>query len=248
MKKIKHYVYTKKKQPFFKIIQFILKIGYRKPKVFINYNDFVPTDGLLIGPHMAKPGPYYISQYYPAKCAIVGASPMLGSYKERFHYLRDIYYMKKNHKGKFSSSLKAGFEAIFSIYFYKGMHLIPSYEDIRLIQTIDNISQTIENGLPVFIFPEDSDKGYQLVLNKIRNGYITIAKFAGKKLNREIPIYPYYVNKKRREFVIGKPCYLSQLKGKTNDEINEFMMDKINKLNPHLEEDKKLNCYYHEIY
>lgn len=192
MKKQKRYVFTTKKQPFFAVIKWIVKffIGLRKPKTFINQNDEIPTDGLLVGPHMGKKGPYYISNFYPKKCAIIGASPMVGSYKERFRYLRDVYYMQKLHKSKFSSSLKAGFEAIFSIYIYKGMHLIPSYEDMRLMNTIKDASETMKNGLPVFIFPENSDKGYQMVMKEFHEGYITLAKFISKRLGREIPIYP----------------------------------------------------------
>lgn len=244
MKQIKRYVFTTKKQPFFKVVQFIFKIGYHKPKVFINHNDKVPTEGLLVGPHMKKQGPFWLSMYFPKKCAIIGASPMLGSYKERFHYLRDIYYMKKNKKGKFSSTLKAAFEAIFSIYIYKGMHLIPSYEDIRLMHTINDVSETMDNGLPVFIFPENSDNGYQLVMQGIRHGYITIAKFVSKKRGKETPIYPYYCHNKRRIFVIGKPFYLSQLKDKSPEEIAKYTEDRINELNPNLEQDKLIDPTY----
>ena len=244
MKKEKSYVFTKKKQPFFKFFQFFFRISYKKPKTFINHNDFIPTDGLLVGPHMKKAGPYYLSMYYPKKCAIIGVSQMLGSYKERFHYLRDVYYMQKNHKGKFSSTIKAGFEAIFSIYVYKGMHLIPSYEDMRLMKTITYVSKTIENGLPVFIFPENSEDGYQLVMQNFHEGFITIAKFVGKKLKKDLPLYPYYLHPKRRILVIGKPFYLSQFEGKSPSEIARYAEDKINELNPNLEEDKKNDPLY----
>ena len=250
MKKQKRYVFTTKKQPFFMVIKLIVRlfIGLRKPKVLINQNEKWPTDGLIVGPHMAKKGPYYISNYYPKKCAIIGSSPMVGSYKERWHYLRDVYYMQKNKKSKFNSSLKATFEAFFSIYIYKGMHLIPSYEDMRLMNTIKDASDTMKNGLPIFIFPENSDNGYQMVMKEFHEGYITLAKFISKRLGREIPIYPYYVHVQRRVFVIGKPFYLSQLEGKTNQEICQYTMEKINELNPNLEEDKKGKTYYYEIY
>lgn len=244
MKKEKSYVYTKKKQPIFKFVQFIFRLSYKKPKLVINHNDEFPTDGLLVGPHMKKQGPFYLSMYYPKKCAIIGAYPMLGSYKERFHYLRDIYYMQKNHKGKFSSTFKAAFEAIFSIYIYKGMHLIPSYDDIRLMNTIRFASKTMENGLPIFIFPENSDNGYQNVMKGLHEGFIALAKFVGKKLNREIPIYPYYVNPFRRILIIGKPYYLSSLKDMSNEEILKYTEDRINELNPNLEEDKKNDPLY----
>ena len=239
------YVYTKKKQPIFAFVKAICKLFLRKPTI-INYNDEIPTDGLLVGPHMGKWGPYYLTNYYPKKNAMIGAHPMLGSYKERYHYLRDVLYIQKGHKGKVISTIKASFEAIFSKAIYKGMHIIPSYEDFRFISTIDKTAKTLDNGLPVFIFPENSDNGYQLVMKEFHPGYITLAKFLTKRRKIETKIYPYYVHVKRRQIIIGKPFTLESVKDKSTEEILEFTIDKINELNPNLELDKKIDPLYNK--
>lgn len=243
MAKRKSYVYRKKKQPVYGFFTNLMKIFLHKPK-FINLNNQFPTDGLLVGPHMGKWGPFYMSQWMPFKYAVIGAHPMLGSYKDRWKYLRDVLYMQKAHKGKVFSSIKATFEAVFSKRMYMGMKVIPSYEDMRLLHTINDASATMDNGLPVMIFPENSDKGYQLVLNELHEGYITIANFISKKRKKEIPIYPFYVHVRRKVLTIGKPFYLSELKGKDNNEIIKFTTDRINELNPWLEQDKKLDYPY----
>ena len=124
------------------------------------------------------------------------------------------------------------------------MKVIPSFEDMRLLHTIHDAAATMDNGLPVMIFPENSDKGYQLVLNELHEGYITIANFISKKRKKEIPIYPFYVHVRRKVLIIGKPFYLSQFEGKDNKEIIKYTMDRINELNPWLEEDKKLDYPY----
>ena len=246
MKKNKRYVYKKGRQPIYRFFQWIMKISYKKPKVFINHNDKIPTDGILVGPHNGKRGPFYISTYYPEKCAVIGASQMLGSYKERFHYLRDVLYMQKNHKKKFPSTLKALFEAIFSIYFYKGMHVIPSYEDMRLMYTIRDAAETMDNGLPIFLFPENSNKGYQKVLCNLHEGFIIISRFVSKKRGKEVPLYPYFLDNRKRTFIIGKPFYLSELNDMDNKAICKYTCDRINELNPYLEEDKKNDPIYTE--
>ena len=119
------------------------------------------------------------------------------------------------------------------------MHVIPSYEDMRLLHTIHDAAATMDNGLPVMIFPENSDNGYQKVLFDLREGYITIAKFISKKRQKETPIYPFYVHVRRKYLAIGKPFYLSDFEGKDNKEIIKYTMEKVNELNPWLEEDKK---------
>ena len=240
MAKIKHYIYTKKKQPIYRFFTGVMKLFLHKPQI-INLNDEIPTEGLLVGPHMGKWGPFYLSQYFPTKIAVIGAHPMLGSYKERWKYLRNVLYIQKQHRGKVFSTIKATFEAVFSKFMYKGMHVIPSYEDMRLLHTVHDVAGTMNNGLPVIIFPENSDLGYQRVLNQVHGGYITVAKFVGIKREKETPIYPFYVHVKRRIIVIGKPYFLSELKGKDNSEINKITCDRINELNPFLKEDRKLN-------
>jgi hypothetical protein len=124
------------------------------------------------------------------------------------------------------------------------MHVIPSYEDMRLLQSIGDISKTIDNGLPVFIFAENSNNGYQKVMTDLHEGFITIAKFVSKKRNKETPIYPYFLDNQRRIIAIGKPFYLSSLSHLSNEEICKYACDRINELNPNLEEDKKSDPLY----
>ena len=243
MNRTKTHVYKKQKQPVYGFFTNLMKIFLHKPK-FVNQNESFPIDGLLVGPHMGKWGPFYMSQYMPFKFAVIGAHPMLGSYKDRWKYLRDVLYMQKAHKGKVFSSIKATFEAVFSKGMYKGMHVIPSYEDMRLLHTIHDASKTMNNGLPVVIFPENSDKGYQLVMNELHEGFITIAKFISKKRQKETPIYPFYVHVRRKTLIIGKPFYLSRFEGKGNKEILTYTANRINELNPWLEEDKIADPLY----
>ena len=243
MQKKKSYIYRKKKQPVYGFFTNFMKIFLHKPKL-VNLNDEFPSDGLLVGPHMGKWGPFYLTQYLPFKFAVIGASPMLGSYKDRWKYLRNVLYMQKEHKGKVFSTIKATFEAVFSKGMYKGMKVIPSYEDMRLIHTIHDVAGTMDNGLPVVLFPENSDKGYQKVLHDLHEGYIVISKFVSKKRQKETPIYPFYMHVKRKTIIIGKPFYLSQFEGKDNKEILKYTADRINELNPWLEEDKKTDPLY----
>ena len=234
----RNFVYSNKKQPVYAIIRFIFGLILRKPKI-VNLNEELPKNALMVSPHMGKWGPFYLSLHFPEKFAIIGASPMVGTYKERYSYLRNVLYIQKCHKGKVFSTIKAAFEAFFSIYIYKGMHIIPSYEDIRLLNTINYTQKTMENGLPVLMFPEVSDEGYQKVLTTMHEGFISIARAIDRRRKEPTKIYPMYEHVKRRIVVIGKPFTLKELEGKTNEEVLKYTADRINELNPYLEEDMK---------
>lgn len=238
MSKKEQYVYSKKAEPIFGFVKLILRLFIHKPRV-INLNDEFPSEGLIIAPHRGKWGPLFMSTHSPFRHAFIGAYPMLGSYKERFRYLRDVLYIQKLHKKKFPSTLKAGFEAIFSKGFYKGMHLIPSYDDVRFINTISYVSKNLKIGVPVIVFPEDSSNGYDDELRKLHPGFITIVETYNRRNNTDLPIYPIYQHLKKKLIVIDKPFFLSQMKGKTKEEICEYSHKRINKLYHEYFENKK---------
>ena len=97
MAKVKRHIYKKQKQPIYGFFTNLMKLFLHKPK-FVNQNDEFPSEGLMVGLHMGKWGPFYMSQWMPFKYAVIGAHPMLGSYKERWFYLRDVLYIQKEHK------------------------------------------------------------------------------------------------------------------------------------------------------
>lgn len=223
------YVHKIKKQPVFFIFKSIFKLFIHKPKV-INLNDEYPKTGLIITDHRGKWGPFFMSIHSPFPVAFIGASPMLGNYKERYLYLRNILYIQKLKKGKVYASVKAAFEAIFSKMIYKGMRLIPSYADMRFVKTISYVQKTMNNNLPVVVFPEDSDEGYFDELKVLRSGFIIIAETISRREKKDIPIYPVYEHLKKKLIIIDKPFYLSQFKDKTKEEICEYAKNRINNL------------------
>lgn len=229
MAKKDEFIYKKKKQPVYAVVKFIFKIFIHKPKV-INLNDEYPTTGIIIADHRGKWGPFFMSLHNPFPVAFIGAYPMLGTYKERYSYLRNILYIQKLHKGKVFATIKASFEALFSKMIYKGMRLIPSYPDMRFLKTVNYVHGTMNNGLPVVVFPEDSEKGYFDELKVLRPGFITLAETIGRRNKVEVPIYPVYEHLKKKLIVIDKPFYLSELAGKSKEEICEYARLRINKL------------------
>ena len=228
----KKYVYKKRRQPFFKLIGCILRPFVKKPKKIINYNETIEDKAIILSTHCGKNGPYCLSQYLPIKHATWGAGEMMGKYRVRRRYLRDVLYRQKLHKGKFSSSVKATFEAFFNPFIYKGMSVIPTYTDIHFMTTLKASFETLNNNLPIVIFPEDSTDGYFEILKSLLPGFIHLSERYYKRDNIDLPIYPMYYHYKEKVIIIGKPLYIRKLKedNLTNEEICELFKDKINNL------------------
>ena len=228
----KKYVYKKRKQPFFKLIGFILRPFVKKPKKIINYNESMESKAILLSTHCGKNGPYCLSQYLPIKHATWGANEMLGKYRVRRKYLKEVLYMQKLHKKKFSSSVKATFEAFFSPFIYKGRSVIPTYQDINFVTTLNKSIDTLKNDYPILIFPEDSTNGYFEILDKLLPGFIYLADRFYKKEKIDLPVYPMNYHYKEKLIIIGKPLYIHKLKeeNKTDAEICEIFKNEINNL------------------
>ena len=191
-----------------------------------------PKKCIIVSNHNNKKGPVVYEFSLPVRHATWGAYPMLGSYSMRFHYLRDIFYMQKNGVKKWKATLRAGFEALFSIYAYKGIKVIPSYPDARLMKTLQYSMQCLDNDIAVSVYPEDSDNGYFDEMTHFFSGFVMLADMYYKKSGEDLPVFPVYYGRKKKKIVVGKPLYVQDLvkQGLSRDEIAEKFRLEVNKL------------------
>lgn len=150
----------KKRQPVFACFKGLLRIFIRKVRV-VSVGGEPDEHCLYLANHANKMGPMIYNMFFRPYHVKWGASPMLGNYKERYHYLRDVLYIQKNGSGKAIASFRAFFEAFFSKYVYKGMKLLPTYPDGRLARTVKKSVELLAQDIAIMIFPENSEEGYK---------------------------------------------------------------------------------------
>ena len=220
----------KRNQPVWKHVERLLKAFRKKPKI-INLNDEMPKKAIFVANHVAMNGPLTYSLFLPYFHVTWGAYQMLGNYNMRYLYLRDVYFRQKRNKNKFASRLLARFDALFSIYFYRGIKVLPSYPDGRLVSTIKHSIACLEEDTSVLIFPEDSDHGYKDVMTKFFGGFVTLAERYRKKHNGdEVDICPMYYSKSKHKIIIGKCSKLSDYPNMTRDQVAEEFRNQVNNL------------------
>ena len=221
----------KKRQPVWSGVSKFLKLFFRKPRI-ISLSGELPKRAIYVANHSAMFGPLVYNLHLPALTAAWGAYPMLGNYKARYHYLRDIYFMQKRHKSKFSATILAFLESFFSPFFYKGMRVLPSYNDTRFITTIRKSMQMLENDISVIIYPEDSNEGYHEILTDFFAGFVELARYYLRKHKQDVPIYPVYYHQKKKVMVIGEPQYLTDYlnRGLNRKQIAKEFCNQVNNL------------------
>lgn len=211
-------------QPIWRGFAGFLRIFFKRPEI-INLAGELPTNAIYVANHSAMAGPVIYNLYFPTPHAPWAAYPMLEGYKSRFHYLRDVYFVQKRKMNKAFASFLATFEACFSIWIYKGMHVIPSYPDGRLLKTLRTSLNHLQNNRAVMVFPEHSETGYHEKLTGFSAGFVVLAERYRKLYGEDIPIYPIYYHKALNKMVVGKPHTLEEFRDKklTRNEIaNEF--------------------------
>lgn len=221
----------KRKQPVWRVVKTILKPFFKAKAVEFEGEKF-PDKCIIVSNHNNKKGPMVYEVSLPVFHASWGAYQMLGSYKDRFHYLRDVLYIQKNGLSKARATSKAWFEALFSIFFYRGMKILPSYPDARLRKTLQYSMAMLDSGAAVSVYPEDSSAGYFDEMTKFFPGFVALAQAYYKKTGEDVPVFPVYWGRKNNKIMVGKPLYVQDMvkEGLDKEQIAERFKDEVNRL------------------
>lgn len=221
----------KKRQPVFKAFKWLVSPFFHVKNIEYLGGE-LPEKCIIIANHNNKKGPMVYERSLPIRHATWGAYQMLGSYKMRFRYLREVLYIQKNGIKKGKATFKAMIEAIFSRIIYKGMKILPSYPDARFRKTLHYSMQCLEAGIAVSMYPEDSNEGYFDEMKHFFSGFVMLAEQYYKKTGEDIPVYPMYYGRKKKKIVVGKPLYLQDFvkQGLKRDEIAEKCRLEVNQL------------------
>lgn len=218
-------------QPVWTCFSKLLRMLYKRPEIICE-TDELPDKAIYIANHSAMSGPVVYNLYFPVPHSPWGAYPMLGNYKSRFRYLRDVYFVQKRGMNKGFASFLASFEACFSIWIYKGMHVLPSYPDGRLLKTLRMSIDALNNGRAIMVFPERSETGYHETLTGFSAGFVVLAERFRRLFGKDIPICPVYYHSKCAKMIVGKPHLLQEFRERnlTRQQIADEFCQMTNRL------------------
>lgn len=222
----------KRRQPFFSVVKWILRPFYKKPKKFINLAGELKNKSIIVVNHSAKAGPMGMEMHFPLFTVKWGAHEMMGNYRSRRQYLRDVFYMQKKGYGRVRAGLLAGFEAIFSRMVYRGVKVIGSYQDARLLRTLRDSETVLNDNAAVLVFPENSDGGYLEEMTEFHPGFVLLAQYYYQRTGEDVPVYPCYYHVKNRVIAVGESMSVNELlkSGFSKEQVAEIVKDKVNSL------------------
>ena len=230
-KKQKAYKVPSRKQPVYSVFKLFMKLFFKRPQI-INLAGELDDKAIVLANHSNKSGPPSLDMYYPKFNVKWGAHEMFGNYKSRRNYLKNVLYLKKCKSSKFKAVVLSTLMATVSQFVYKGMKMLPTYPDMRLMKTIKNSMKVLDANKSIMIFPENSNDGYKEVLTEFFPGFAILAEQYYKATGVDVPIYPVYYHIKKRVMVIGKPVYMQDLvkQGMDRNAIAEYFCNLVNDL------------------
>jgi hypothetical protein len=171
-----------------------------------------------------------------------GAHPMTEGYRSRFSYLYHIFYQQKLGFHKLPAALIAIPFALISKLLYDGMPVIPTYSDIRIRKTMEISKKHLNLGHPILVFPEDSNNGYEDIIQFYNSGFVYLALDYFKDTQIDLPIYPVYCNSKNNTMLIEKPLSIQDYvkMGFRRDQIAEAIKNKVNQMAHELNQRKSI--------
>lgn len=239
MKKEKKTKKIKNRRWFLAPFKCILRPFIKRPKI-VYLGEKIEPQSMILSNHKGASGPLSLELYFKEQpFRFLGTYEMNGGLRSVYTYLSKTYYHQKKHWNLTLSRIFCLIAAPLTNMFYKGLNLISTYPDARCKITIKEAMKTIDEGQSLIIFPEDSSNGYYDELTKFFSGFVLL----GSKLYQkgiDISIYPTYLNKKERLFVVGEKVKYSELisTGETKEQIAERMRNVVNGLGKYKPEEK----------
>ncbi len=219
----------------YRILSAILRIFKKKPTI-INLNETIKDQAIFVSNHSAASGPLTLSLYLPKLFVPWGIHDMCEGYATRWRYLYHVFYQQKLGFTKVRSFFIATGFALISKILYRAMQVIPTYVDMRLMETIRLSSEVIDSQTPILVFPEDSSDGYHEILRFYNPGFVYFSMQYHRKNEVDLPIYSVYYSKKDKAMIIDRPMYVQPLlaQGRTKEEIAELFKERANSLREEL--------------
>ena len=212
-------------------MRFFCFIIFRKPKLLFTDGEFPNEPVLLLSNHVGKKAPGKIELYYPRPFMMWGTHEMTEGFKAVHKYLRTTYYHEKKHLPKFLAVIIASIVGPLVNAYYRGLRLLPTYHDQRLLTTVKLTTEEYKSGKDIIIYPEDSSTGYKDEIEKFFSGF---ASFLGMMYRNgyDIPVMVTYFDRRRNTFIFSGVTNYSVLleEYKTNEAITEAMRKKMNSL------------------
>ena len=199
---------------------------------FVYLGEKITEPSVLLSNHAGVSAPFGFEAFMNEPLRMWGTYQMTKGYRSVKRYYTYIFLKQKHpNYSDFRCRLLGFLLSPLATWYYSGNTVIPTYPDARLKTTMHESEETIEKGMSIVIFPEDSSEGYFEQLKYLFGGFAVLCERLYKK-GRDVLVSCCYYHKKKRVCVIDNSVRYSVLRGEVFDRnaLAAKMRKRINEL------------------
>ncbi len=222
--------FHQRRRLWFRAFKLLLLGRYKRPR-FVFLGEKVDKSAIIVSNHVGTDAPLSLELYFDRPIRFWGAHEMNSGLIKLYKYQTRIYYHEKKHWNLHLARLFCLLASPLTYIFYRGLRLISTYHDVRLVKTLNESLEALEAGDNIVIFPEDSSEGYLDELKGFYAGFLMLAEHA-LRAGIDTPIYVSYFRKRDLMYFFDAPIYYSTLheSQKTREELAEELVERCNAL------------------
>ena len=226
----KQIINNQKRKGWFKFMKRLMLGRYKEPE-FIFLGEKFSNSSIIISNHEGTDAPMSMELYCDKPIRFWGAHEMNSGLVSLYKYQTKIYYHEKKHWNIHLARLFCLIASPITNLFYKGLNLISTYKDARLVKTLRESMEALKQGDNIVVFPEDSKNGYLEQLEGFFAGFVMLAEVCYKR-GMDVPIFVTYFRRKDLKYIIDAPIKYSELAkgGATRADIAKRLLDRCNEL------------------
>ena len=183
----------------FLAIQAGVKFFYPVPE--LKNTDNLPEEAFVyVGNHAQMNGPITAQLYYPGKPYIWTIGEMMNLKEVPAYAYEDFWRHKKN---KLFYKALSYIIAPLSVIVFNNARTIAVYHDARLLKTIRESMDKLDEGKSIVIFPENRNS-YNNIVDDFEEHFVDLARYYYRKSKKRLVFVPVYHAVNLNEVYFGK--------------------------------------------
>ena len=186
----------------FRSIKALVRLFYPKTEI-VGAENLPDEPCIIVGNHTQMNGPIVSELYFPRRRYTWCAFQMM-ELKEVPAYAYQDFWSGKPAYIRWFYKLLSYVIAPLCTCIFNNADTIPVYHDTRLLTTLRQTMQRLDDGADIVIFPEHSVP-HNHILCDFQDKFIDVAKLYYKKTGQELCFVPMYLAPALKKAYLGKP-------------------------------------------
>ncbi|MBQ6551273.1 MAG: hypothetical protein IJL78_07690 [Lachnospiraceae bacterium] len=201
------------------------------PKITVSGAENLPEKpALIIGNHCHMNGPITAELYMPRKRYTWCASEMMDRKEVPAYAFQDFWSEKPKWTWWFYKAMSHLIAPLSEIVFTNA-DTIAVYHDRRVLTTLRETAERLEEGADAVIFPEHHVP-YGTILYEFQEGFVETARIYFKKTGRRVSFVPFYIAPALKRAYLGTPVVYDPENPPAEERrrITKYLMEEITRM------------------